>query len=253
MAELVNRSEMSEGRLALVMRTIAEREPEGVRVRVVLDQSWDHEKYNAATVVVSQPRWMVKVCPWEHLRQARRDRMDYLVVVGRRAVTRSDVELVVTVAHELEHVRQERVAPGTGGVGDAVISFIAETGESDGGRIKGRYDFPVEHHAEAVAARFAAEVLGEEAVRSYYEGLEDSRARFARPSARAVGDAAADLASLVDRHWSAFVDWFRQVTLRADLPRLADIEGFRDRHLRRERETDSDMRGSGVERSDETR
>lgn len=224
MIELQGISGMGEGRLRLIQRALADREPSGVSIRAVLDRSWDDPQQNALAVVVRQPRWMRTVCPGVHLRSAREDEIDFLIVLGRRAIERTDAELLITMVHELEHVRQEWSAPGIGWIGDAVYQFVAATRA-----MRERFKLPLEYHAEAAAAVYVSSVLGREVVQAYYDAFGDYRQPFGRLSIEDLRDARADLASFLRQYWKAFVAWFGGV-VRYDLPTIQEIESFMKRY-----------------------
>ena len=233
--KIENLSKLPEESLSLVRRAAKDLVDTGVKVRIVLDESWDDRsasKHNALTIVVKEPGWTKRACPQQHFQQAKKEGFDYLIVLGRRALTRGDVELVITVAHELEHVRQECATPGIRHIGDAVFGFIQARQDALRPEISGRFDVPLEYHAEAAAALYAAEVLGQQLVQEYYEQFDDYRSKFGKVARDDLGAPELDLARFLKKHWAEFTSWYQEAVSRGPLPSLEGIEEFVGRMLR---------------------
>jgi len=228
--ELIDRLGLENGRKILVEHTICACGPTSVRLRIVLDPSWNHEKHNAITVPTERPGWLASVCPKEDLRAARRDRIPFLIVLGERAITRSEEELVITLAHELEHVKQESVYPGMMHVGTALYHFVQEKRDQHGIDIQCVHEMPVEYHAELAGAKCATALVGMERVREFYNSQDECRQKIPDLLKQAgSSDPAADLAQFLTNYWSQFVDWYNEA-IRPQLPALSNIDAFRKRY-----------------------
>lgn len=116
-----------------------------------------------------------------------------------------DVSLVLTVAHELEHLRQEHRCRGLLEVGNIAITFVKQNAALFPD-MPTDIHVPVNAHAERVAARVASRVVGEEQVQAYYASSRPDLLDIVDDSASSP-EACTDLRDFFQRHWSEFQTW----------------------------------------------
>lgn len=131
-------------------------------------------------------------------------RDSFIVVLSPRAMA-DDVGLIVTVAHELEHLRQEARCRGLPDAGNIAIAFV-EQNQTLFPDLSTAIHVPGNAHAERAGARAASRIFGEERVQGYYASV--------RPDLLDVvvhpGDpkcACGDLKDFFRRYWKEFERW----------------------------------------------
>lgn len=200
------------------------------RIYLHYGERWDHP---VEAVGVTFPTSM-PVPPVDHhlrglWRSAKRDGQDFLLAI-RDEVLSNDIRLVITVAHELEHARQEVAAPGILAVYGPVLEFIQETPALHA-TIVHQLQAPVDFHAEVAAVRSAANAVGWDRVREYYLASPVSDILpFAETSEVDQSTAAADLAKFILAHWSNLERWYRSVLRLPPRPPLSQLRTFAERH-----------------------
>jgi len=155
--------------------------------------------------------------------QVPRRKQGFLVAI-RKAALSDDARLVVTLGHELEHVRQELAVPGILVMAGLALSFVEQTALLPA-ELPGHLHFPVNSHAEVAGARSAAELLGTERVRQYYMSERPDVLALVEGRNHEPPNAAADLAAFLARHWTAFEHWYSK-TIRQAVPALNEVRAF---------------------------
>ncbi len=219
---VVGREQLSERQNELVNHAIEWTNLPDNAIELRLDKQWNGLGFAWPTDKGPQPQDSYVAKFW---REGRQHNKDFLVMIGESALARTEVELVITLAHELEHVRQGLEQLGISRIGASVFDFVEENPHLFGGDIVDHYDIPLNYHAEMAGAACATDVLGAQTVRNYYAALHlPSRLKFADPPLGAHLSASSDLADFLSRRWSAFQSWFEAVKVRPVT--LAKVEEF---------------------------
>lgn len=113
-----------------------------------------------------------------------------------------DTKLVITVAHEVEHVRQELKWPGIVKLRSVAWEFARLTG-----LLVTYLQVPLEKHAEVVGARCAAALLGWDQVLPYYRSELPEMLDVVIDQRFDPKQALADLCSFFDDHGPQYDEW----------------------------------------------
>jgi hypothetical protein len=112
--------------------------------------------------------------------------------------------MLVTAAHELEHLRQEVRCAGILDVGNIAIDFVER--RRDLFPALTALHVPVNAQAERAGARVGEELLGAARVRRYYESSRPDLLDLIYHQAHSP-DAAADLRGFFEANWTPFEEW----------------------------------------------
>lgn len=151
----------------------------------------------------------------------------FLVVIGESALA-SDEELLITLGHELQHVRQEVDCHGILRLSETCLEFIKAT-PSLRAATPGCLHAPVNAHAEIAGAGRAIEILGSKRVRQYYESYRPHDIPVVQGILEGVSnnsaDAVRDLVVFFRDHLAGFEAWCAKMT-RPRLSSLKDVLDF---------------------------
>lgn len=148
----------------------------------------------------------------------------WFIVAIRDDVT-EDVKLLLTLAHELEHVRQELACPGILELGNLARDYVADNHSALSHLICELF-VPLNLHAEARAVRDVSAMLGDLPVTSHYADRPALREALGRTNPDA---AAKDLAAFLSAHWTHFTGWYNGA-IRPTKPPLSGVQAFVAQH-----------------------
>ena len=142
-------------------------------------------------------------------------------IIAIRGDVTNDAQLLLTLAHELEHVRQELTCPGLLEFGNCARDYVADNASAFP-TLPCELFVPVNLHAEARAARDVAAIIGQPAVDAHYADRPTLRGALDRTDSES---AAQDLAAFLSAHCDHFKQWYLSV-IRPTKPPLNSVQDF---------------------------
>ena len=214
--DIIAHQDMSEEQLALVASLLSGAPPVSIRVHLGVP----FEAPSARGVTFRKPGRKPSDTELAAVYDEAPKQGQHFIMATRNDVV-DDVSLVLTVAHELEHVRQEQGCPGILDLGNLARDFV-EAKHALFPTLPCELFLPVNLHAEAWARHAATAVLDGPSVTAHYDETPDLRTALDRTDPDA---AATDLASFFQDNWENFEGWYKEAD-RPTKPSLQTVQQF---------------------------